>query len=118
MTLKGTNWNPTKIKNTRIYIRNRIIYDLMLSTGARISEILKLKTSDIIEKPSGYFVFYTPHVDDITDTRYEELGFKTTFRMIQINEATWDFLNQYIDNFRRPNGNTKIKSLFQFLQFA
>ena len=47
----------------------------------------------------------------------EELGFKTTSRMIQINEATWDSLNQYIDNFRRPNGNTKIKSLFLFLNY-
>ena len=98
--------NPGSIYNPfaeSYRIRNYLIFMVLYETGARKSEVLKLKTTDIIESENSFFIQFRPNINDPTDTRSVELGFKTLNRTVEITEKLWLLIDIYIDNSRNPH---------------
>lgn len=92
--------------------RNWSIFNVLVETGMRRSELLKLQTLDCQEVNGRYFVSLLDRTNDPSDTRKFEPGFKTLERTIEITPALYETLDEYIDFFRRPSSSTgKLKML-------
>lgn len=93
-------------------VRNWLIFNLLLETGMRRSELLKLQTIDIQEVNGRCFAVLLDRTGDPKDSRKYEPGFKTLERTIEISPELYEGLNDYIDYFRRPiDTSGKLKKL-------
>jgi len=75
--------------NTDLGIRNRALFELLLATGARVSEVVNIKINDI----------------NIGLGEIKVLGKGNKERIVYINEHTKDALINYLNNWRRIYGN-------------
>lgn len=92
--------------------RNWLIFNFLLETGMRRSELLKLQTVDIQEVNGRCFAALINRTGDPKDSRKYEAGFKTLERTIEISSQLYEGLDDYIDYFRRPtDASGKIKKL-------
>ena len=96
-----------------LQLRNFLIIEIMLMTGCRKSELLKLKTTDIIENEESYYLNFQDNTIDKNDNR-PELGFKTYGRIIEIPKELWESINLYIDSSRRINHSVPMTHLYLF----
>jgi len=83
--------------NTDLGIRNRALFELLLATGARVSEVVNIKTNDI----------------NISLGEIKVLGKGNKERIVYINEHTKDALINYLNNSR--NNLIKEKNDYLFL---
>jgi integrase len=102
-------------------VRNWLIFNLLLETGMRRSELMKLQTVDIQEVNDRYFVVLVDRTDDPYDSRKDEPGFKTLERTIEIASYLYESLYDYIDYFRRPTDTAgkpkKLKHQYVFTNY-
>lgn len=98
-------------------LRNFLIFIILLETGARIGELLKIKTLDIIDSVDKYFINYCSHTNDVTDERAGELGFKTLERGVEISRELYECIEDYIDFCRRPKNGNKVTHLYLFTNY-
>lgn len=93
--------NPFKEKNR---LRNYIIIHLFASTGIRIGELLKLKSSDVHDYNGSYYIEVLNREDEEEDLRADEPSLKNeqSQRVISITEELHNCIQKYIMNFRRP----------------
>ncbi|NQD38253.1 site-specific integrase [Permianibacter sp. IMCC34836] len=95
--------HPQNPFRPQLRLRNALIVELLLATGLRRGELLKLKTNDIGRDIEGScFVRVAIHRDDPTDLRRNEPGQKTGPRVVAIPPVLYDSLIQYIQHERRP----------------
>lgn len=93
-------------------VRNWVTFSLLLETGMRRSELLKLQTVDIQEVNGRCFAVLVDRTGDPKDSRKYEPGFKTLERTIEITPQLYEELDDYIDYFRRPtDASGKLKKL-------
>ena len=83
--------------NTDLGIRNRALFELLLATGARVSEVVNIKTNDI----------------NISLGEIKVLGKGNKERIVYINEHTKEALENYLNNSR--NNLLKEKNEYLFL---
>jgi len=83
--------------NTDLGIRNRALFELLLATGARVSEVVNIKTNDI----------------NISLGEIKVLGKGNKERIVYINEHTKEALLNYLNNSR--NNLLKEKNDYLFL---
>jgi len=83
--------------NTDLGIRNRALFELLLATGARVSEVVNIKTNDI----------------NISLGEIKVLGKGNKERIVYINEHTKEALLNYLNNSR--NNLIKEKNDYLFL---
>lgn len=102
-------------------VRNWLIFNLMLETGIRRSELLKLQTIDVQEVNERCFIVLVDRTGDPNDPRKYEPGFKTLERTIEITPNLYEVLDDYIDYFRRPKvsaGNPKkLQHMYLFTNY-
>lgn len=104
--------NPNNPYPTGARIRNWLIFSLLLETGIRRSELLKLQTVDIQEVNGRCFAVLVDRTGDPKDSRKYEPGFKTLERTIEISPHLYEELDDYIDLFRRPtDASGKLRQL-------
>ncbi|WP_433694613.1 tyrosine-type recombinase/integrase [Herbaspirillum seropedicae] len=96
--------NPFR-KNART--RNWLIFRLFAEAGPRRGELLKLKTTDIVEKNDKFYVTLRRMPDDPSETRAIPPAQKTLPRTISISEALFLDIEKYIQIERRPIRNGK-----------
>ena len=118
LNIKSLNLAFDYIKNNNSSkypkLRNFIILSLLLDTGARTSEILKLKTIDILSNQNNKkYIFIRDNRQDISDTRNYEFGLKTSGRQIYVENKLAELIDYYIDFHRRPRGK-KLRHLYLF----
>jgi integrase len=94
--------NPHNPYPSGTRVRNWLIFNLLLETGMRRSELMKLQTVDIQAVNDRYFVVLVDRTDDPKDSRKDEPGFKTLERTIEITPYLYEALDEYVDYFRRP----------------
>lgn len=94
--------NPNNPYPAGVRVRNWLIFNILLETGMRRSELMKLQTVDIQEVNERYFVVLVDRTSDPKDSRKDEPGFKTLERTIEITPHLYEALDEYIDYFRRP----------------
>ncbi|WP_420399624.1 tyrosine-type recombinase/integrase [Flagellimonas sp.] len=84
------------IKRNRI--RNYVIFLIMMDTGLRMSELLKLTTDDIIRDEQKTYLRILNRNDDIEDSRISQPRLKNLHsqRIIGIGSKTYQILDQYI----------------------
>jgi len=89
--------------------RNFIIINLLLSTGIRLGELLKLKSSDIHELNTRFYLEVINRENESEDTRVDEPGLKNnqSQRIIDITEDLYNAIIEYITFHRRPIRNGK-----------
>lgn len=98
--------------------RNALIVELLLATGIRRGELLKLKTDDIGSDQNGRcFLRVQVHRDDPSDPRRNEPGQKTGSRVVSIPPVLFDQLIRYIQAFRRPKRDGRPMKLAQTYLF-
>lgn len=97
-------------------VRNWLIFRLFAEAGPRRGELLKLKTTDIVEDEGKYYVTLRRVPDDPTETRAIPPAQKTLPRTIGISEALFFDVEKYIQTGRRPIRDGKRSRLaHQFL---
>lgn len=97
-------------------IRNWLIFRLFAEAGPRRGELLKLKTTDVIEDDEKFYITLRRTPDDPSETRAIPPAQKTLPRTIGISEALFLDLEKYIQTKRRPIRNGKpIRLAHQFL---
>lgn len=99
--------NPISIENPfreKLKNRNFLIINIFLSTGVRLSELLKLKSSDIHSFDGRYYLEILNHEGDELDSRSDEPGLKNSHskRVVSISEELYNALEDYIRRERRP----------------
>lgn len=94
--------NPQNPYPAGARVRNFLIFNLLLESGVRRSELMKLQTVDIQEVNERCFVALVDRTGDPEDSRKDEPGFKTLERTIEITPHLYEWLDNYIDYFRRP----------------
>ncbi len=84
--------------------RNFLIINLLLHTGMRIGELLKLKSSDIYEMDDRFYVEIIKREDEEEDTRADKPSLKNnqSQRIVGITEDLYRAIIAYIIKFRRP----------------
>lgn len=92
--------NPFR-RNARV--RNWLIFRLFVETGARRGELLKLKTTDVVEKDEGFYVVLRRMPDDPSEIRAIPPAQKTLPRTVGISESLFLDIEKYIQMERRPN---------------
>jgi len=105
--------NPFR-KNARV--RNWLIVRLFSEAGPRRGELLKLKTTDLVEEAEKFYITLRRTPDDPTESRAIPPAQKTLPRTIGISEALFLDIEKYIQTGRRPIRNGKSMQLgHQFL---
>jgi integrase len=94
-------FNPFRPQNQ---LRNYIIINIFLSTGIRISELLKLKSLDIHQSSESYYIEVINRENEEDDSRSDEPGLKNnqSQRVISITDELYNLIQNYIIEFRRP----------------
>lgn len=98
-------------------VRNWLIFRLFVETGSRRGELLKLKTTDVVEKDEKFYVILRRMPDDPSETRAIPPAQKTLPRTIGISEALFLDIERYIQLERRPireGKRSRLKHQFLF----
>jgi integrase len=97
----GSRRNPFK---KAVQFRNHIIFELMLATGIRRGELLKIKSSHLpIGRKTTLSIVKSP--DDKADPRRNEPQVKTRMREIPLRRTLSVGLWKYMQSHRKKNGN-------------
>ncbi|MEB0139483.1 MULTISPECIES: site-specific integrase [unclassified Undibacterium] len=88
-------------------LRNWIVVNVLLETGMRRGELLKLKTTDLHEIDGKFYLVIRREPDDPTDSRAVQPAQKTLSRTVSISTALFSDIEQYILTARRPTRNKR-----------
>lgn len=109
----GTPGNPFP---DRVQLRNWLMVELLLETGMRRGELLKLYTTDINQGSQHAYVSINDREHDPGDPRAEEPALKTYSRTVGISAELYTAYEYYIQRERRAIRNGKrIKLSFRYL---
>nr|WP_264080280.1 site-specific integrase [Pseudomonas chlororaphis] len=81
--------------------------ELLLETGIRRGELLKLYTTDINQGSQHAYVSINDREHDVGDPRAEEPALKTHGRTVGISAQLYEVYERYIQGERRPLRNGK-----------
>lgn len=100
----------------RLQLRNWLIIELLLETGIRRGELLKLYTTDINQGSQHAYVSINDREHDPGDPRAEEPALKTHGRTVGISTQLYEVYEHYIQGERRPLRDGKpMKLLYRYL---
>lgn len=100
----------------RLQLRNWLMIELLLETGIRRGELLKLYTTDINKGSQHAYVSINDREHDPGDPRVEEPALKTHGRTVGISAQLYEVYERYIQGERRPVRNGKpMKLLYRYL---
>lgn len=100
----------------RLQLRNWLMIELLLETGMRRGELLKLYTTDINQGSQHAYVSVLEREQDPDDPRAEEPALKTNSRTIGISSDLYEVYERYIQHERRPIRSGKpMKMPFRYL---
>lgn len=91
----------------RLQLRNWLMIELLLETGIRRGELLKLYTTDINQGSQHAYVSINDREHDPGDPRAEEPALKTRGRTVGISAQLYEVHERYIQCNRRPVRNGK-----------
>ncbi|KTT63914.1 recombinase [Pseudomonas oryzihabitans] len=91
----------------RVQLRNWLMIELLLETGMRRGELLKLYTTDINHGSQHAYVSINDREHDPNDPRAEEPALKTHSRTVGISSQLYEVYERYIQLGRRPIRNGK-----------
>ena len=86
----------------RLQLRNWLMIELLLETGIRRGELLKLYTTDINNGSQHAYVSLNDREHDPGDPRVEEPALKTHGRTVGISAQLYEVYERYIQSERRP----------------
>lgn len=86
----------------RLQLRNWLMIELLLETGIRRGELLKLYTTDINKGSQHAYVSINDREHDPRDPRVEEPALKTHGRTVGISAQLYEVYERYIQRDRRP----------------
>lgn len=95
----------------RLQLRNWLMIELLLETGIRRGELLKLYTTDINQGSQHAYVTINDREHDPADPRAEEPALKTHGRTVGISAQLYEVYEHYIQSERRPLRDGKPASL-------
>ncbi|MCU0091391.1 site-specific integrase [Pseudomonas koreensis] len=96
---------PGSAKNPfpeRLQLRNWLMIELLLETGIRRGELLKLHSTDINDGSQHAYVSINDREHDPGDPRAEEPALKTRGRTLGISAQLYEVYERYIQSERRP----------------
>lgn len=100
----------------RLQLRNWLMIELLLETGMRRGELLKLYTTDINQGSQHAYVSINDREHDPRDPRAEEPALKTHGRTVGISSQLYEVYEHYIQGERRPLRDGKpMKLLYRYL---
>ena len=100
----------------RLQLRNWLMIELLLETGIRRGELLKLYTTDINQGSQHAYVSINDREHDVGDPRAEEPALKTHGRTVGISAQLYGVYERYIQGERRPLRNGKpMKLQYRYL---
>lgn len=100
----------------RLQLRNWLMIELLLETGIRRGELLKLYTTDINKGSQHAYVSINDRENDPRDPRVEEPALKTHGRTVGISAQLYEVYERYIQRDRRPLRDGKpMKLLYHYL---
>ena len=100
----------------RLQLRNWLMIELLLETGIRRGELLKLHTTDINKGSQHAYVSINDREHDPRDPRVEEPALKTHGRTVGISAQLYEVYERYIQRDRRPLRDGKpMKLLYRYL---
>lgn len=100
----------------RLQLRNWLMIELLLETGMRRGELLKLYTTDINKGSQHAYVTINDREHDPADPRAEEPALKTHGRTVGISAQLYEVYEHYIQSERRPLRDGKpMKLLHRYL---
>lgn len=100
----------------RLQLRNWLMIELLLETGIRRGELLKLYTTDINQGSQHAYVSINDREHDPSDPRAEEPALKTHGRTVGISAQLYEVYEHYIQGERRLLRNGKpMKLLYRYL---
>ena len=100
----------------RLQLRNWLMIELLLETGIRRGELLKLYTTDINKGSQHAYVSINDREYDPRDPRVEEPALKTHGRTVGISAQWYEVYERYIQRDRRPLRDGKpMKLLYRYL---
>lgn len=109
----GAAENPFSL---RLQLRNWLMIELLLETGIRRGELLKLYTTDINKGSQHAYVSINDRDHDPRDPRVEEPALKTHGRTVGISAQLYEVYERCIQNDRRPLRDGKpMKLLYRYL---
>lgn len=91
----------------RLQLRNWLMIELLLETGMRRGELLKLYTTDINDGSQHAYVSINDREHDPSDPRTEEPALKAHGRTVGISSQLYEVYELYIQSERRPLRNGK-----------
>ena len=110
---------PGAVENAfpeRLQLRNWLMIELLLETGIRRGELLKLYTTDINQGSQHAYVSINDREHDPGDPRAEEPALKTHGRTVGISAQLYEVYEHYIQGERRPLRDGKpMKLLYRYL---
>ncbi|WP_060511536.1 site-specific integrase [Pseudomonas sp. NBRC 111124] len=86
----------------RLQMRNWLMIELLLETGIRRGELLKLYTTDINQGSQHAYVSINDRENDPGDPRAEEPALKTYGRTVGVSMQLYEVYEHYIQSERRP----------------
>ncbi|MDO7896891.1 site-specific integrase [Pseudomonas citrulli] len=100
----------------RLQLRNWLMIELLLETGIRRGELLKLYSTDINKGSQHAYVSINDREHDPRDPRVEEPALKTHGRTVGISAQLYEVYERYIQSDRRPLRDGKpMKLLYRYL---
>ncbi|WP_256822201.1 MULTISPECIES: site-specific integrase [unclassified Pseudomonas] len=100
----------------RLRLRNWLMIELMLETGIRRGELLKLYATDINQGSQHAYLSINDREHDPEDPRAEEPALKTHGRTVGISTQLYEVYERYIQRERRPLRDGKpMKLLYRYL---
>ena len=110
---------PSAVENPfpeRLQLRNWLMIELLLETGIRRGELLKLYSTDINKGSQHAYVSINDREHDPRDPRVEEPALKTHGRTVGISAQLYEVYERYIQSDRRPLRDGKpMKLLYRYL---
>ena len=91
----------------RLQLRNWLMIELLLETGIRRGELLKLYTTDINQGSEHAYLSVNDREHDPADPRAEEPALKTHARTVGLSTQLYEVYERYIQSERRPQRNGK-----------
>lgn len=108
--------SPSNPFPKRLQLRNWLMIELLLETGMRRGELLKLYTTDINQGSQHAYVSILDREQDPGDPRAEEPALKTSSRTIGMSSDLYKVYERYIQYQRRPiRGGKPMKMPFRYL---
>lgn len=104
-------YNPFKIE---FRLRNWVIIEILVQSGLRLGELLKLKVNDFIRLEDRFYLKINNHKSDSEDTRVIKPSNKNiySFRTIAITSDLYDVIQLFIKKNRRNSKKLKHSYLF------